>query len=121
MKIFFNFFPLATWFPESILKQMIDKKFLPFKEGKKFIYPYKEDGSYTEIVNGEYIIYVEESRTKINIWLAELTIIATDYKWKKLEFLLKEIVNIRKRITTLGPAGLDKEMMSYSFANNKKL
>lgn len=121
MKLFFNFFPLATWFPEWILKQMTDKKFLPFKEGKKLIYPYKEDGSYTEIVNGEYIIYVQESRTKTNLWLAELTVLVTNYNWKEIEFVLKGIVNVHKRFTTVGPDGLNKELMSYSFANNKKL
>jgi len=121
MKLFFNFFQLATWFPEWILKPMIDKKYLPFKEGKKFIYPYKEDGSYTEIVNGKYIIYVQESRTKTYLWLTELTVVTANYNWKEIEFLLKEKVNIRKKISTVGPDGLDKELMSYSFANNKKL
>ena len=100
---------------------MIDKKILPFKAGKKFIYPYKEDGSYTEILNGEYILYVQESRTETNLWLAELTVLATNYKWKELEFLLKGIVNINKRIATVGPDSLDKELMSYSFKINKKL
>ena len=121
MKLFFYFYPFPTWFPEWILKPMIDKKYLPFKAGKKFIYPYKEDGSYTEILNGEYIIYVQESRTKTNLWLAELTVLATNYSCKELEFLLKGIVNIHNRFTTVGPDGLDKELMSYSFANNKKL
>ena len=89
--------------------------------GKKFIYPYKEDGSYTEIVNGEYIILLQESRTKANLWLTELTVVATNYKWKELEFFLKGIVNVHRRFTTVGPDGLDKELMSYRFKINKKL
>lgn len=121
MTIIFNFYPFPTWFPEYVLKPLVEKKFLPFKANKKFIYPYKEDGSYTEIVNGEYIIYLQESRTKINFWLAELTVLVANYNWKEIEFLLKGIVNVNKRFTTVGPDGLNKELMSYSFANNKKL
>jgi len=121
MNILFNFYPFSTWFPEYILQLIVEKKFLPFKAEKKFIYPYKEDGTYTEIVNGEYIIFLQESRAKTNFWLAELTVVTTNYKRKELEFLLKGIVNVNKRFTTVGPDGLNKELMSYSFANNKKL
>lgn len=121
MKLEFNFYPFPTWFPEWIFKMMVDKKYLPFKKGKKFIYQYKEDGSYSEIVNGEYIINVQEYRTKTNFWLADLTVLTTNYNRKELEFYLKEIVNIHNGFTITGPDGLDKNLLSYSFANYKKL
>lgn len=122
MKLKFNFFSqVAVWFPEYMVEPLYTDNLIALNSGKNSKLIYKEDGDYTEIVDGDYIVYGSLINTDPNFWLVELKVLSNQSGWKEIECLYREKVVFNKFIATVGPDGLEKNIAYYGFQKAKKL
>lgn len=122
MKLKFNFFShTATWFPEYMIEPLYTDNLVALNTGKNSKFTYKEDGEYTEIVDGDYIVYGGLINANPSFWLVELKVLSNQYGWKEIECLYRERIIFNKYKATVGPDGLEKNIAYYGFQNAKKL
>jgi hypothetical protein len=115
---FISFFPAATYFPETVDPIVYKDTLAALKKGSDSIFDYKEDYTYSEIIDGEYIMQSFD-RKNIEQWLVELQVISSDIDEKEIKCVFKDKVTVIGSEDIIDPAGRDLTVAYYSRKNCK--